>query len=284
MEPASPPSSPAAPLTIGGLAARTGVSEGTLRVWEARHGFPVPQRLPSGHRRYTAEDLAQVLEVRRLRDAGFELAQAIARARGTSGASESLFRTLRHRFDHLDVEVLDKPALLALTRAFEDCCCARASGPLLFGCFQSEGNYRASEARWRDMTTSAGQVVVLAGFRQALLPAGRPAEIPLPPGSPLRREWAVVCTAPEACGALVAWERPGRPRRFETLWSLEPRVAETAAQVLRHAVSEQSPTLGRELEERLATVTVVRENDGLRLAAEVAVRAVVYAQEAARQS
>jgi hypothetical protein len=31
-------------------------------------------------------------------------------------------------------------------------------------------------------------------------------------------------------------------------------------------------------------VTVVRENDGLRLAAEVAVRAVVYAQEAARQS
>ena len=47
-------------LTIGDLAERTGVSTGTLRMWETRYGFPVPQRRASGHRRYDEQvvDLA----------------------------------------------------------------------------------------------------------------------------------------------------------------------------------------------------------------------------------
>ena len=32
-------------IPIGRLVALTGVSEGTLRMWERRHGFPVPERL-----------------------------------------------------------------------------------------------------------------------------------------------------------------------------------------------------------------------------------------------
>ena len=40
-------------LSIGEIAARSGVAVGTLRMWEARYGFPVPGRLPSGHRRYS---------------------------------------------------------------------------------------------------------------------------------------------------------------------------------------------------------------------------------------
>lgn len=39
-------------LSIGELAAATGISVDTLRVWERRYGRPRPQRLPSGHRRY----------------------------------------------------------------------------------------------------------------------------------------------------------------------------------------------------------------------------------------
>ena len=50
-------------LSMREMSTRSGVSEGTLRMWEARHGFPVPQRLPSGHRRYSELELRRVRAV-----------------------------------------------------------------------------------------------------------------------------------------------------------------------------------------------------------------------------
>jgi methanogenic corrinoid protein MtbC1 len=44
-------------LSIGDICAETGLSADVVRVWERRYGFPVPVRLPSGHRRYRQEDL-----------------------------------------------------------------------------------------------------------------------------------------------------------------------------------------------------------------------------------
>ena len=44
-------------LSIGDICAETGLSADVIRVWERRYGFPVPVRLPSGHRRYRQEDL-----------------------------------------------------------------------------------------------------------------------------------------------------------------------------------------------------------------------------------
>lgn len=44
-------------LSIGDICEETGLSPDVIRVWERRYGFPVPVRLPSGHRRYKAEDL-----------------------------------------------------------------------------------------------------------------------------------------------------------------------------------------------------------------------------------
>jgi methanogenic corrinoid protein MtbC1 len=48
---------------IAAVSKLTGVSCHALRVWERRYGYPVPQRSPSGHRRYSHE---QVLVLRRL--------------------------------------------------------------------------------------------------------------------------------------------------------------------------------------------------------------------------
>jgi MerR family transcriptional regulator, light-induced transcriptional regulator len=56
-------------LSIGAVARATGLSPDTLRVWQRRYGFPVPQRRPSGHRLYSLAD------VRRLR----RIAEALAR-------------------------------------------------------------------------------------------------------------------------------------------------------------------------------------------------------------
>jgi hypothetical protein len=39
-------------LSIGALARATGIAIETLRTWENRYGFPVPERKPSGHRVY----------------------------------------------------------------------------------------------------------------------------------------------------------------------------------------------------------------------------------------
>ena len=50
-------------LTIGQFVERTGVPEGTLRMWERRYGFPSPERLPSGHRRYGEDEVALVRRV-----------------------------------------------------------------------------------------------------------------------------------------------------------------------------------------------------------------------------
>lgn len=44
-------------LSIGDICSETGLSPDVVRVWERRYGFPVPVRLPSGHRRYRREDL-----------------------------------------------------------------------------------------------------------------------------------------------------------------------------------------------------------------------------------
>src|SRR5215467_1980796 len=56
-------------LSIGAVARATGLSPDTLRIWQKRYGFPVPERRPSGHRTYSISD------VRRLR----RIAEALAR-------------------------------------------------------------------------------------------------------------------------------------------------------------------------------------------------------------
>ena len=51
----------------------------------------------------------------------------------------------------------------------------------------------------------------------------------------MRREWAVVCDAPDLPVAMTAWELPGqaavpdRSRVFETIWTVEPEAVRDAA-------------------------------------------------------
>jgi DNA-binding transcriptional MerR regulator len=47
-------------LSIGDICSETGLSADLVRVWERRYGFPVPLRLPSGHRRYRPSDLRRL--------------------------------------------------------------------------------------------------------------------------------------------------------------------------------------------------------------------------------
>lgn len=50
-------------LSIGALSRATGIPVETLRTWEARYGFPEPERKPSGHRLYSSEVVPRLRRV-----------------------------------------------------------------------------------------------------------------------------------------------------------------------------------------------------------------------------
>jgi DICT domain-containing protein len=270
-------------LTIGDVASRAGVAEGTLRMWEMRYGFPAPQRLPSGHRRYTDADLAGVLAVLRARRAGLGLPSAIERARQLgSEPHPSVYGALRDRFEHLHPELLDKRSLLWLSRALEDECCSRAVRPILFACFQQERFYRQSETRWRDLARTAARAVVLADFDRPRKPRRGPAEVPIREPDPVAREWVFVCDAPEFSACLAGWERPrtpGQARRFETIWTVEPDVVREAARVFRDLVAACAPALVEDLRDLLADKPAPAGAQHLRAAVALATRVALYARE-----
>lgn len=242
---------PEATLSISDLAERTDVPPATLRSWEARYGFPVPRRLAGGHRRYDDRDVTTVEEIVRLRDSGLSLQSAVDRARARAGEPEtSVFAGLRRRHPELQPQVVRKSTLLALTRAVEDECCAQAQSPVLFGSFQSEHFYRQARRRWRELARTARAVAVFADF-PAPSPAGRtPMQIPVPPRSPARREWSLVCDAADQPACLAGWEVPEQQgvkdsiRRFEMIWSVDPRVVRDAAQINVALAQMFAPDLG----------------------------------------
>ncbi|MFL5863601.1 MAG: DICT sensory domain-containing protein [Solirubrobacteraceae bacterium] len=244
-------------LTTAQLAERTGLSAGTLRMWENRHGFPDPSRLPGGHRRYSATDVEQVREVLRLRDQGFSLPAAIDRVRSRRRTpAGSVFAGLRRRRPEIAATVLPKPAVLALTRAIEDEYCARAAGGLLIGCFQREHFYRAVERRWRELARTAELAVALADFFALVVPPDGPAEVPIEPHHAMAREWAVIVSAQDVTACLTAWEQPADAavpdahRRFEVLWSFDPAVVADAVSVAAELLEPLALDLAARLKAR----------------------------------
>ena len=248
-------------LSIGDLAERTGVSTATIRMWETRHGFPRPERLASGHRRYTEADVTALAHVVRRRDAGVRVDAAIAEAVAAKPpSSPSVYAELRRRHPGLQVQRLRKRTLLALSWAIEDEFLARADHAHVFGAFQHERRFLEAEERWNEMARVARTALVLADFPSGVPgPAEGPTRVQLAPDAPMRREWALVCDGPGLPVALTAWELPGQGgvpqqrRVFEACWSTDPVAVRDASRVcVRIAVAADAPVgapLVRELEQ-----------------------------------
>ena len=270
------------PLTIREVARQTGVPEGTLRMWETRYGFPVPERLPSGHRRYSDDDVQRVRQVSRDRETGMSMPAAIERAQQVASEPEpSIFAGVRRRRPDLQPYLLAKRTLIALSHAIEDECGARAEKPVLFGSFQRERFYRDAEPRWRDLARTSAAAVVFADFAETRTPDGAPAELPLDRADPLGREWSLICDAPGYAAFLAAWERPGQDsvpdleRRFETVWSVEPRLVREAARIAAGLVERTRPDLLDPIVERLRH-TPPPSADELQLVGALTNRMVAY--------
>jgi MerR family transcriptional regulator, light-induced transcriptional regulator len=247
-------------LTIRDVARRTGVESATLRMWEQRYGFPEPERLPSGHRRYSNLDVELIGQVIRDREGGMSLKGAIEQAkRAVRGErpvieDDSIFSGLRRRRADLQPQLLPKSTLISVSHAIEDECAARSAKAMLFGSFQRERFYRQAESRWRDLAQASECAFVLADFDEVRSPDGAPVEVPIDSTEPLGREWSIVYDAPHFGAVLSGWERPGqdetpdRDRCFETLWSVEPELVRDASTVAYGIVERSDPDLVEGLE------------------------------------
>jgi MerR family transcriptional regulator, light-induced transcriptional regulator len=247
-------------LSISEVSRRTGIPVAGLRNWEQRYGLPRPQRSPSGQRRYREADCDLLLEVLRRRDSGLSLSAAMAQAVASTGrpTGQSIFAGIRRQHPDLRVHVLSKKVLLAVTWAIEDECGARAQRPVLLGSFQRQRFYRASAARWADLSRAAEQTVVFADFGQSRLCPGPVAEVAVPEDSPLRREWALICDAADAPACVTAWEQPGQDQRrdqdriFEAVWSVDPQVVRSAARIGAELATVAVPEITERLSSRLS--------------------------------
>lgn len=255
-----------ADLTIGELARRTGLQPAQLRMWEARHGFPVPRRLASGHRRYSDSDATLVNAVLRRRAEGVRLEVAIADAvAARPPQSPSIFAELRSRHAGLAVHTLRKTTLIAMSHAIEDECFASADRPVICGSFQREGFYTPAADRWDELSRGARAALVFAEDWTTTEGATGPERIALAPTAPMRREWAVVCDARDSTACLSAWELPGqagvpdRQRVFETVWTVDPTAVRDAAAVAAHTAAETGNARAARLVDELATTPTARE-------------------------
>jgi DNA-binding transcriptional MerR regulator/methylmalonyl-CoA mutase cobalamin-binding subunit len=73
-----PSPEPGIKLSIGALSRATGVPVETLRTWEARYGFPVPERRPSGHRLYSLSSIPRLRQIAEALSRGHRAGNVVA--------------------------------------------------------------------------------------------------------------------------------------------------------------------------------------------------------------
>jgi len=247
-------------LAIGDVAAQTGIAAGTIRMWEQRYGFPDPERTASGYRRYAPADVEALRRVLALRGRGLSVPAAIARARESGGAAgrPSIYAAVAAAGHDARPQVLRKSTLISVSRAIEDEALAHAAAPVLFGAFQRERFYRHVERRYRRLAELADAALVFADFAEARAPEGGPVEVPIEPRDALANEWAVIIDAPGYSACLLAWEHSDAApaddgeRRFEAIWTLDPRATRRAAQVAAALASRTAPEHGARVEAMLS--------------------------------
>ncbi len=266
-------------LGIGEVVERTGVAEATLRMWERRYGFPAPERLASGHRRYSEREIELIRAVAAKRAAGLALPVAIDQARSEgSRPVTSVYAALRRRRPDLEPRVLLKPLMLALSHAIEDEALARAQRLMLFGSFQRERFYRQAQLRWRELDRRAEIAVVFADFARVRTPRDAPAEVPVSREHPLNREWALVCEGQDFAMCVTGWEppesaqRPDGMRRFEAIWTVEPEVVREASRICCAIAAARRPSVAEATRARLAAPLSATPESQLRLASAITAR------------
>lgn len=247
-------------LAIKDVAERTGIAAGTIRMWEQRYGFPVPDRTASGYRRYSDDDVEALRRVASYRRLGLSVPAAIERVVADDSTmldQPSIYAAVVAVDEQARPQLLKKSTMLALSRAIEHEALASATSPVIFGTFQVEAAYRPAQARYQRMARQAEAATVFADFPAVRHPAGGPVEIPIDLDDAIGNEWAVIVDSPGYAACLLGWEHPqgfapmGKDdarRRFEAIWTVHPRAVRRAAEVAARLTTQVDPDYGAHLE------------------------------------
>lgn len=73
-------------LSIGALSRATSIPVETLRTWERRYGFPVPERKPSGHRVYPLSSIGRLRRIAEALSRGHRAREAVSASETELGA------------------------------------------------------------------------------------------------------------------------------------------------------------------------------------------------------
>jgi MerR family transcriptional regulator, light-induced transcriptional regulator len=98
-------------LSISAVERDTGLSKDTLRVWERRYGFPMPERDAFGERIYSAEQLTKLRVICRLIDSGYRpgkiVRMSVEHLESLTQHCGSLSNSpTEHLVNHADLELL----------------------------------------------------------------------------------------------------------------------------------------------------------------------------------
>lgn len=87
---------------IKSVSEKTGIAPVTLRAWERRYNFPVPQRTDTGYRLYSEHDIASLNWLKLQTDSGLSIGQAIKLLNGLLETGENPLQ--HHISDHTILE------------------------------------------------------------------------------------------------------------------------------------------------------------------------------------
>jgi len=110
---------------IGQVAAEADVSVDTVRFYERRGVLPIPERRPSGYRRYTASTVERIRMARALQNLGFTLQEVIdalhAHDSGTATCDSELWR-LEAVVDRIDAKIVElRRTRRTITTTIQEC-------------------------------------------------------------------------------------------------------------------------------------------------------------------
>lgn len=118
-------------VTIGSLAARTGLTVPTIRYYEEIGLIPKAKRRPSGHRVYDAKFEALLIFIRQCRDFGFPIEQVRALVALSQSTDRDCVEALAIAQTHLQAvraKVAELRALEHSLQSFATSCAQRCAG------------------------------------------------------------------------------------------------------------------------------------------------------------
>lgn len=182
--------------------------------------------------------------------------------RGRLAVADSLFDRLRLAAPDLTVLSVTKSTLVATSHLIETLVYDHSERCVLVSGFQHGRNWAAERDRYLAL---AGDNEVIAVFAGRPPPTGSGLDqigLRLRTGDPLAQEWFVLAMGPglaiTLCGldgdAHTSDVAPTREadRLFEVVWSVDPRVAAVAAQVVIEAVERSAPDQAAAVAEQLS--------------------------------